>query len=160
MYIGQSKDHGQFSKKMVTCVSIMDPEGLYGSRNVWEQLDDPWVRKIPWRKKWQPTPIFLPEKFHGQKRLAGYSLWDQKRVGYNWATKQQQPKVDHMVKKFKGYKAVFNENNFQYQHIPFKCWTSLSYYDMVHNILWLYHHLFMLSLQGTFGLFSVFILHR
>ena len=30
-------------------------------------------RKIPWRRKWQPTPIFLPEKFHGQKNLVGYS---------------------------------------------------------------------------------------
>ena len=34
---------------------------------------DPWVRKIPWRRKWQPTPVFLPGKFHGQRRLAGYS---------------------------------------------------------------------------------------
>ena len=36
---------------------------------------NPWVRKIPWRKKWQPTPIFLPEKSHGQGSLAGYSPW-------------------------------------------------------------------------------------
>ena len=35
---------------------------------------DPWVRKIPWRRKWQYTPVFLPEKPHGQRRLAGYSL--------------------------------------------------------------------------------------
>jgi len=35
---------------------------------------DPWVRKIPWRR--QPTPILLPEKFHGQSSLAGYSPWD------------------------------------------------------------------------------------
>ena len=35
---------------------------------------DPWVEKIPWRKKWQPTPLFLPGEFHGQKSLAGYSL--------------------------------------------------------------------------------------
>ena len=26
---------------------------------------NPWVRKIPWRRAWQPTPVFLPEKFHG-----------------------------------------------------------------------------------------------
>ena len=32
---------------------------------------DPWVRKIPWRRKWQPTPAFLPEKSHGQRSLAG-----------------------------------------------------------------------------------------
>ena len=29
----------------------------------------------PWRKKWQPTPVFLSEKFHGQSGLAGYSPW-------------------------------------------------------------------------------------
>ena len=34
---------------------------------------DLWVRKIPWRRKWQPTPVFLPGKFHGQRSLAGYS---------------------------------------------------------------------------------------
>ena len=37
---------------------------------------DPWVRKIPWRKKWQPTPVFLPGKSHGQRSLVGYSPWD------------------------------------------------------------------------------------
>ena len=31
------------------------------------------VRKIPWRRKWQPSSIFLPEKFHGQRSLVGYS---------------------------------------------------------------------------------------
>ena len=34
---------------------------------------NPWVRKIPWGRKWQPTPVFLPGKFNGQRRLAGYS---------------------------------------------------------------------------------------
>ena len=34
---------------------------------------DPWIRKIPWSRKWQPTPVFLPGKFHGQRILAGYS---------------------------------------------------------------------------------------
>ena len=34
---------------------------------------DPWVGKIPWRRKWQPTPVFLPGKSHGQKSLASYS---------------------------------------------------------------------------------------
>ena len=36
---------------------------------------DPWVRKIPWRRKWQPTPVFLPGESHGQRSLAGYSPW-------------------------------------------------------------------------------------
>ena len=34
---------------------------------------NPWVRKIPWRRKWQPIPIFLPGEFHGQRSLAGYT---------------------------------------------------------------------------------------
>ena len=34
---------------------------------------DPWVRKIPWSRKWQPTPVFLPGKFNGQRSLVGYS---------------------------------------------------------------------------------------
>ena len=39
---------------------------------------DPWVRNIPWRRKWQPTPVFLPGKSHGQRSLAGYSPWGHK----------------------------------------------------------------------------------
>ena len=34
---------------------------------------DPWVGKYPWSRKWQPTPVFLPGEFHGQRSLAGYS---------------------------------------------------------------------------------------
>ena len=37
---------------------------------------DPWVRKFPWRRKWQPTPVFLPGKSHGQRRLASYKESD------------------------------------------------------------------------------------
>ena len=36
---------------------------------------DPWVRKIPWSRKWQPTPVLLPGEFHGQRSLVGYSPW-------------------------------------------------------------------------------------
>ena len=36
---------------------------------------DPWVRKILWSRKWQPTSVFLPGKFHGQRSLVGYSPW-------------------------------------------------------------------------------------
>ena len=34
---------------------------------------DPWVGKITWRRKWQPTPVLLPEKSHGWRSLVGYS---------------------------------------------------------------------------------------
>ena len=41
---------------------------------------NPWVRKIHWRRKWQPTPVFLPGKPHGQKSLEGYSPQGQKEL--------------------------------------------------------------------------------
>ena len=56
-----------------------------GFRNNYEQLEasvclqcgrpgfDLWVRKIPWRRKWQPTPVFLPGESHGWRSLVGYS---------------------------------------------------------------------------------------
>ena len=36
---------------------------------LWETQFDPWDGKIPWRREWQPTPVFLPEEFHGQRSL-------------------------------------------------------------------------------------------
>ena len=39
----------------------------------WTPRTDLWVRMIPWRREWQPTPVFLPGESHGQRSLAGYS---------------------------------------------------------------------------------------
>ena len=52
---------------------------------------NPWVRKIPWRREWQPTPIFLPGEFHGRGiwRATVHGL-GAKRVRHNLVTKQQQ----------------------------------------------------------------------
>ena len=41
---------------------------------------DLWVRKIHWRRKWQPTPVFLHGKFQGRRSLAGYSPWGCKQL--------------------------------------------------------------------------------
>ena len=41
---------------------------------------NPWVRKIPWRRAWQPTPVFLPGESHGQRSLVGYNPWDHKEL--------------------------------------------------------------------------------
>ena len=45
---------------------------------------DPCTRKIPWRRKWQLTPVFLPGKLHGQRILVGYSLWGRKEWDVTW----------------------------------------------------------------------------
>jgi len=44
-------------------------------RNHRRLMFHPWVRKIPWRRAWQPTPVYLPGESHGQRSLAGYSKW-------------------------------------------------------------------------------------
>ena len=49
---------------------------------------NPWVRKIPWRRAWQPTPVFLPGEYHGQRSLAGYSSWGHKELDTTEVTHQ------------------------------------------------------------------------
>ena len=60
------------------------PGGASGAKagDIREEFD-PWVEKIPWRREWQPTLVFLPGEFHGQRSLAGYSPWGCKRVGHD-----------------------------------------------------------------------------
>ena len=47
------------------------------------------MKTIPWRRKWQPTPVFLPRETHGQRSLAGYSPWDS-TLGHISETKNNQ----------------------------------------------------------------------
>ena len=47
---------------------------------------DPWVGKIPWRRKWQATPVFLPGKPCGQRSLVGYNPWGHKESDMTKAT--------------------------------------------------------------------------
>ena len=50
-------------------------------QHVWRRPEfDPWIRKIPWKREWLPTPVFLPKKFHGQRTLVGYSTWSLKEL--------------------------------------------------------------------------------
>ena len=52
---------------------------------------DPWVGKIPWRMKWQPTPVFLLGKSHGQRSLVCYSPWGRKESGANESRMSSMP---------------------------------------------------------------------
>ena len=47
---------------------------------------DPWVGKIPWRRKWQPTPVLLPGESHGRSNLVGYRPWDLKELDMTGVT--------------------------------------------------------------------------
>ena len=72
-------------KDICTSVFIVD---LFTITRTWKQPKypsmDEWIKKMwyihTWRKKWQPTPVFLPGKFHRQRNLAGYSPWGRKEL--------------------------------------------------------------------------------
>ena len=77
---------------MCNCESVFGVMGFPGGsvvRNLPANAEDV-GSKIPWRKKCQPPPVFLPGKSHGQRSLAGYSPWGCKGVGYDLVTKQKQ----------------------------------------------------------------------
>ena len=54
---------------------------LAKARDIMRCRYDPWVGKIPWKRAWQPTLVFLPGETHGPRSVVGYSLWGLKRVG-------------------------------------------------------------------------------
>ena len=66
--------------------------GDAGDRHKWLGLD-PWVRKIPWVRAWQPTPEFLPRKSHGQRSLVGYSAWGHKESNTTEVLSTHAPRI-------------------------------------------------------------------
>ena len=50
-------------------------ESAYQCKRLRRYEFDPWVGKIPWRRKWQTASVFLPGESHGQRSLVGYSPW-------------------------------------------------------------------------------------
>ena len=78
---------------------------------------DPWVGKIPWRRKWQPTPVFLLGESHGQRSLVGYSPWVTK--SQTWLKRAQ-----HTEEPQKGWKVkclqLGWEKNTSKRNISFK----------------------------------------
>ena len=75
---------------------------------------DSWVGKIPWRRKWQPTPVFLPGGSHGQRSLAGYTVHGVTRVGHDLATEHtngyKQEKCMTRLKFLKNHFVVYTED--------------------------------------------------
>ena len=69
------------TKKCSTVRGLEDvPGGSDSKESACNAEFDPCVRKIPWRRKWQPTPVFLPGESHGQRNLVGYNLWGHKEL--------------------------------------------------------------------------------
>ena len=84
-----------------------EPSGLQSMGS--QRVDHDWATALSlftlmhWRRKWQPTPVFLPGKSHWQRSLAGYSPWGRRKVGHDLATKQHTSYIlkDH----------IYNMNN-------------------------------------------------
>ena len=71
-----SNDQIEFYMIQIGCpCGASDKESAYKCKRGKRCEFDPWVGKIPWRRKLQPTPVFLPQECHGQRNLAGYSPW-------------------------------------------------------------------------------------
>ena len=72
-----------YLSKLYSCTSKRVNFIVYILNLNWADLEwlgfNPWVGKIPWRRKKQPTPVSLPGKFHGQKSLVGFSPWGHKQ---------------------------------------------------------------------------------
>ena len=73
---------GKNTRTNITCISCIGR--WHGGKEATCQCRrrkwwfNPWVRKIPWSREWQPVLVFLPGKFSGQRSLAGYSPWGHK----------------------------------------------------------------------------------
>ena len=80
----------------------------------------PWVRKIPWRRAWQPTPVFLPGESHGQRSLAGCNPLGRKDLDTTEATElaykpselDMTEVTQHTLRHFTEYKVVFWSLNY------------------------------------------------
>jgi len=72
----QLREGTQFSSSNTSYKTVGLPRWLGGKESACQRRRcgfDPWVGKIPWRRKWQPTPVFMPGKSHGQRSLEGCS---------------------------------------------------------------------------------------
>ena len=88
-FISEKNDPVQEGKPAKeTCHTIRLPRWLSGEESACKARDgsNPWSGKFPWRRKWQPTPVFLPREPHGQKSLGVYDRWV-----HNLVTTPQQP---------------------------------------------------------------------
>ena len=74
------QDGGNIRIPMADSIGFRVPQTIKSLLAMQETGLDPWTGKIPWRRKWQPTSVFLPGEFHGQRSLVGYGSWGHKEL--------------------------------------------------------------------------------
>ena len=80
-----------------TCNRLIGKEPACQCRRHQRLEFNSWVGKFPWRRAWQPTPVFMPGESHGQRSLAGYGPWGSQHVRHNWATEHAHDTEKHSV---------------------------------------------------------------
>ena len=80
MDVARCKYEPDIDYTRVSCLASLVAQNVKNLPAMQRPGFNPWVRKIPRRKEWQPIPIFLPGEFHGQRSLVGYGLWDCKEL--------------------------------------------------------------------------------
>ena len=63
----------------------------------------PWIGKIPWRRKWQPTSVFLPGGSHGQRSMEGYSPWYMDSLWESWTGLKHLSMFTDVITEFRCY---------------------------------------------------------
>ena len=83
---------GSITPQIDTCTLIVHSSTMHigKCRNHRRHGFNPWIKKIPWRKAWQSTPVFLPGESRWTGGTVGLQFMALQRVGHNWVTKQQQ----------------------------------------------------------------------
>ena len=131
-----------YSVGLPWCLSDKEPACQY--RRLRRHDFNPWVGKISWRRKWQPTLVFLSGKSHAQRSLTGYSPRDHKRVWHKLATQQQQPIWLAGLKFSIGYYQMqISKNLWIKLIIPFwssdhgSLWFPFQIFRYVRNLIWI-----------------------
>ena len=114
---------------------------------MWEARVRSLSQKIPWRRKWQPTPVFLPGESHGWTSLVGYSRWGH-RVGHDWATSFFFQLLEH-IKCFPSIQVVYMLFS-QYIPLPLPKRTAACHNQRPPNQTIFYNHSVAFSLNIPF----------
>ena len=98
----------------------------------------PWVRKIPWRRAWQPTWLFLPGESHHQRSLAGYSPKGHKRVRQDWTDLTHRQGLKNCFSKPDPKKPTYNKLGLKFSQEPWfpeePRWANLKLYGISSDI--------------------------
>ena len=103
--------------KLISIMTYKAPGCLNGKESICQcrrPRFDSWVGKIPWISKWQPIPVFLPGKSHGQRSLGGYSPRGRERVRHELATNK-----DNMTYRYSTTQSMNILSGWQIPNNPF-----------------------------------------